>query len=156
MLQSLVFFLSGSVWGWLADRFGPLGDHNAGPAYDPDRAALSGHRRLRDDRSIFHIAGRVRRRRHARPIPGLSRRKIPDRGTRDDDRLRLSPGRDLRRLGCTGHHLFCYQLAIVGFAIPMLVGTTLGCVSVAAAILLGPETSVREILVMTVISIRNK
>ena len=22
MLQSLVFFLSGSVWGWLADRFG--------------------------------------------------------------------------------------------------------------------------------------
>ena len=90
----------------------PLGNHNAGPAYDPDRAALSGHRRLRDDRSVLHIAGRVRRRRHACPIPGLSRRKIPDRGTRDGDRLRLSPGRDIRRLGCTGHHLFCYQLAI--------------------------------------------
>ena len=88
MLQSLVFFLSGSLWGWLADRVGRRWAIII-PAVldDPDHAALSDDRRLHDDRRVLHDAGRVRRRRHARPVPGLSRREISDRGARDGERL---------------------------------------------------------------------
>lgn len=34
----------------------------------------------------------------------------------------------------------------MGFAIPMLVGTVLGCISVALAVMAGPETRGKELV----------
>jgi len=45
----------------------------------------------------------------------------------------------------SGHHLFCPELA-TGFAVPMAVGTILGCISVALAVFAGPETRASNIV----------
>ncbi len=72
LLQSLMFFLSGSLRGWFADRVGrrwaimipPILTHTGG-------AALSTDDELHDDRHLLYDARRIRRRRHARPVLGL-------------------------------------------------------------------------------------
>ena len=141
MLQSIVFFLSGSVYGWLADRIGRRWAIIF-PALlnDPGGALLSADAQLRDHRGVFRAAGGVRRRRHAHAIPGLPRRTLPDRGARDGQRLRLSSGRDLWRPGVVPVITYFAVNWHTGFAIPMLIGTTLAAVSVALAVLAGPET----------------
>ena len=75
ILQSLMFFLSGSLWGWFADRVGrrwaimipAIADDTGG-------AALPTDDELHDDRHLLYVARCIRRRRHARPVPGLSYR----------------------------------------------------------------------------------
>ena len=112
MLQSLMFFLSAILWGWFADRFGRRHDaHDHRPDDDPDRATLSADHRLHDDRRVLHLAGLLRRRRHAHAMAALSVRALPDRGAGDRHRLLLSSGGDLRRPGGAGPVLLRHQLA---------------------------------------------
>jgi hypothetical protein len=40
----------------------------------------------------------------------------------------------------------------MGFAIPMMIGTTLGCVSIIVAILLSPETRGKELVADVVLA----
>jgi len=110
MLQSIVFFLSGSFRGMVSDRIGrriaiiipalltipitPLylmtGEYTMIVAFFTVQGAFGG--------GVMHV-------------PGLSRREVPDRGARNCQRLRLSPRRDLWWPDGSGHHLFCPQLA---------------------------------------------
>src|SRR6266851_1764782 len=74
-----------------------LGDPYSGGARGADRVPLPDDRRLHVDRRRICTARDVRLRRHARSIPGLSLRTVPDRSARDGGRLLLPPGGDLGR-----------------------------------------------------------
>src|SRR3984893_14925012 len=75
----------------------PLGDYTDLRPDHPGRAALSDDHRLHDDCHLLCLARFFRRRRHAHPIPTLLGRAVPNRGTGDGQRFRLSPGCDLGR-----------------------------------------------------------
>src|SRR5215831_9027055 len=82
-----------------------LGDPGARLPDAPGYPALSDDRQLHDDRRVLRLTGRLRRRRHARAIPALSRRAVPNRSARHGERLLLSSGGDLGRVRTAGAHL---------------------------------------------------
>ena len=144
MLQSLVFFLSGSVWGWLADRFGrrwaiimpALLTIPIAPLYlvTGDYAMIVVFFTLQ---GAFGAGGM-----HVL-YPAYLAEKFPTEVRATATGFVYHQGAIFRGLVAPIITYFAINWQL-GFAMPMLVGTTLGCVSVAAAILLGPETRGKE------------
>ncbi len=140
MLQNLVFFLSGPVWGWLADRMGrrsaiiipALLTIPIAPAY-----------LLSDNYTMivvfFAIQGAFGAGGMHAQYPAYLAERFPT-------EVRATAGGFVYHQGAIFGGLVGPVLAYfattmqMGFAIPMLVGTVLGCISVAAAILVSPET----------------
>jgi MFS transporter, SHS family, lactate transporter len=152
LLMSIGQFGSGVASGWVADRLGhPLGDDPTGIDRVAARPALSVHPRLYDDRRVLWAAGMVCRWRHLEPGLELPRRALPDRGTRDGLRVLLSPGRDLGRPRRPVVAYFAVSMHL-GFAVPMLIGTTGGLVSFILALLYRPETRGRELVADVVLA----
>ena len=152
LLMSIGQFGSGVASGWVADRLGRR--------WAMILPALIGlplvplylfTRGLYDDRRVLWAAGMVCRWRHLEPGPELPRRALPDRGTRDGLRVLLSPGRDLGRPRRPVVAYFAVSMHL-GFAVPMLIGTTSGLVSFILALLYRPETRGRELVADVVLA----
>jgi hypothetical protein len=94
---------------------------------------------------VLHLAGLLRWRRHAHAMAALSVRALPDRGASNSHWLLLSPGGDLRRLvgPVLSYFATSWQL---GFAIPMMIGTTVAAGSVFVSMLFSPETKGTEMV----------
>jgi len=140
MLQNLVFFASGPVWGWLADHMGrrsaifipALLTIPIAPAY-----------LLSDNYTMivvfFAIQGAFGAGGMHAQYPAYLAERFPT-------EVRATAGGFVYHQGAIFGGLVGPVLAYfattwhLGFAIPMLVGTVLGCISVAAAILFSPET----------------
>jgi SHS family lactate transporter-like MFS transporter len=146
MLQSLVFFLSGSVWGWLADRFGrrwaiimpALLTIPIAPLYlvTGDYAMIVVFFTLQ---GAFGAGGM-----HVL-YPAYLAERFPTEVRATTTGFVYHQGAIFGGLVAPVITYFAINWQL-GFAIPMLVGTTVGCVSVAAAILLGPETRGKEFI----------
>ena len=140
MLQNLVFFASGPVWGWLADHIGrrsaiiipALLTIPIAPAY-----------LLSDNYTMivvfFAIQGAFGAGGMHAQYPAYLAERFPT-------EVRATAGGFVYHQGAIFGGLVGPVLAYfattwhMGFAIPMLVGTTIGCISVALAILFSPET----------------
>ena len=140
MLQSLVFFISGSLWGFIADRMGrrsaiiipALLTIPIAPAY-----------LLTDNYTMivvfFAIQGAFGAGGMHAQYPAYLAERFPT-------EVRATAGGFVYHQGAIFGGLVGPVLAYfattwhMGFAIPMLVGTVLGCISVAVAILFSPET----------------
>ena len=140
MLQSLVFFISGSLWGFIADRMGrrsaiiipALLTIPIAPAY-----------LLTDNYTMivafFAIQGAFGAGGMHAQYPAYLAERFPT-------EVRATAGGFVYHQGAIFGGLVGPVLAYfattwhMGFAIPMLVGTTVGCISVAMAILFSPET----------------
>jgi SHS family lactate transporter-like MFS transporter len=140
MLQSIVFFLSGSLWGWLADRVGrrmaiiipalltiPItpfylmtGDYTMIVVFFTIQGAFGG--------GGMHVQ-----------YPAYLSERFPT-------EVRATAGGFVYHQGAIFGGFVPVVLAYLattwnlGFAIPMLIGTTFGCISVILAILVSPET----------------
>jgi SHS family lactate transporter-like MFS transporter len=146
MLQSLVFFLSGSLWGWLADRIGrrwaiiipALLTIPIAPGY-----LLTG------DYTIivvfFALQGAFGAGGMHVQYPAYLSERFPT-------EVRATAGGFVYHQGAIVGGLVGPVLAYLatdwnmGFAIPMLIGTTVGCVSIVLAILVSPETRGKELV----------
>ena len=139
MLQSVLFFLSGSAWGWVADRIGRRWAMIL-PAMlrNPSGSPLPAHHQLHDDRRVFCPAGAICRGRHLWSKPELSRRAVSDRGARYGSRLLLSPGRNLWRPGGAGSRLSRHRFASGFRHSDDGRDRWAACVSFIAALLVGP------------------
>ena len=140
MLQNLVFFASGPVWGWLADHMGrrsaiiipALLTIPIAPAY-----------LLSDNYTMivvfFAIQGAFGAGGMHAQYPAYLAERFPT-------EVRATAGGFVYHQGAIFGGLVGPVLAYfatnwhLGFAMPMLVGTTVGCISVAMAILFSPET----------------
>src|SRR6266849_5588796 len=140
MLQNLVFFASGPVWGWLADHMGrrsaiiipALLTIPIAPAY-----------LLSDNYTMivvfFAIQGAFGAGGMHAQYPAYLAERFPT-------EVRATAGGFVYHQGAIFGGLVGPVLAYLaidlhmGFAIPMLIGTTVGCISVALAILVSPET----------------
>jgi SHS family lactate transporter-like MFS transporter len=146
MLQSLVFFLSGSVWGWMADRIGrrwaiiipALLTIPIAPAY-----------LLTSDYTMivvfFAIQGAFGAGGMHVQYPAYLAERFPT-------EVRATASGFVYHQGAIVGGLVGPVLAYLatewhmGFAIPMLIGTTVGCVSLILAILLSPETRGKQLV----------
>ena len=123
LVANIVGFLGMRSWGWTAD----IGRRWA--MIIPAAIAIPSRRSIcsppiRPGSSVgFGLQGAFGGASTARTR--LSDGALPDRGAGDGERLLLSPGRDLRRLGGAGAGLFAATYDL-GYAIPMLVGTMVG------------------------------
>jgi len=140
MLQSLVFFISGSLWGFIADRMGrrsaiiipALLTIPIAPAY-----------LLTDNYTMivvfFAIQGAFGAGGMHAQYPAYLAERFPT-------EVRATAGGFVYHQGAIFGGLVGPVLAYfaitwhMGFASPMLVGTTVGCISVSMAILFSPET----------------
>jgi SHS family lactate transporter-like MFS transporter len=140
MLQSLVFFLSGTFWGWFADRVGrrwaiiipALLTIPIAPAY-----------LLTTDYTMivvfFAIQGAFGAGGMHVQYPAYLAERFPT-------EVRATASGFVYHQGAIFGGLVGPVLAYLatdwhlGFAIPMLIGTTVGCVSLVVAILYSPET----------------
>jgi len=139
-LQNLAFFLSGPVWGWVADRIGrrpaiiipALAAIPLAPAYllTTDYTMIVVFFALQ---GAFGAGGM-----HVQ-YPAYLAERFPT-------EVRATAGGFVYHQGAIFGGLVGPVLAYLatswnmGFAIPMLIGTTVGCVSLILAILLSPET----------------
>jgi SHS family lactate transporter-like MFS transporter len=140
MLQSLVFFISGSGWGFVADRIGrrwaiilpALFTIPIAPFY------LMTHNYAMIV-TFFALQGAFGGGGMHAQYPAYLAERFPT-------EVRATAGGFVYHQGAIFGGLVGPTIAYfavnwhLGFAIPMLVGTTVACVSLIAAVLLGPET----------------
>jgi len=140
LLQNLMFFLSSPLWGWMADRIGrrwaiiipALIAIPIAPAY-----------LLTSDYTMivvfFALQGAFAAGGMHVQYPAYLAERFPT-------EVRATAGGFVYHQGAIFGGLVGPVLAYlatswqIGFAIPMLIGTTVGCVSLVVAILLSPET----------------
>src|SRR5262244_2034079 len=140
MLQSIVFFLSGSLWGWTADRVGrriaiiipalltipitPLylmtGDYTMIVVFFTIQGAFGG--------GVMHVL-----------YPAYLAERFPTEVRATASGFVYHQGAIFGGLTAPVITYFAINWHM-GFAVPIAVGTILGCISVALAILAGPET----------------
>jgi SHS family lactate transporter-like MFS transporter len=140
LLQNLVFFLSSPLWGWMADRIGrrwaiiipALIAIPIAPAY----LLTSDYRMIV---VFFALQGAFAAGGMHVQYPAYLAERFPT-------EVRATAGGFVYHQGAIFGGLvgpFLAYLATswqIGFAIPMLIGTTVGCVSLVVAILFSPET----------------
>jgi len=146
MLQSLVFFLSGSLWGWLADRVGrrmaiilpalltipitPLylmtGDYTMIVVFFTIQGAFGG--------GGMHVL-----------YPAYLAERFPTEVRATASGFVYHQGAIFGGLTAPVITYFAINWHL-GFAVPMAVGTILGCISVALAVFFGPETRGKQLV----------
>jgi len=135
---NLGVFLSTCGWGWWSDHWPARGDHHSCADRSTARTALPALLQFSMDRVRFHRAGNVRRRRDAWADGALLERALPDRDSGDRSCVLLPPGGHLRRLRAADANL--RRRYGTGLAVPMIIGTWIGCLAWTAAAFYGPET----------------
>jgi SHS family lactate transporter-like MFS transporter len=146
MLQSAVFFLSGSLWGWLADRVGrrmaiivpalltipitPLylmtGDYTMIVVFFTIQGAFGG--------GGMHVL-----------YPAYLAERFPTEVRATASGFVYHQGAIFGGLTAPVITYFALNWHL-GFAVPMAVGTILGCISVALAVFAGPETRGKQLV----------
>jgi SHS family lactate transporter-like MFS transporter len=146
MLQSIVFFLSGSLWGWFADRVGrrmaiilpalltipitPLylmtGDYTMIVVFFTIQGAFGG--------GGMHVL-----------YPAYLAERFPTEVRATASGFVYHQGAIFGGLTAPVITYFALNWQL-GFAVPMAVGTILGCISVALAVFAGPETRGKQLV----------
>ena len=140
MLQSLVFFLSGSLWGWLADRVGRRWAIMMPVLLTIPIAPLY---LLTHNYTMIVVFFTLQGAFGAGGMHVLHPAYLSERFPTE---VRATASGFVYHQGAIFGGLVAPVITYfainwhLGFAIPMLVGTTLGCISAFAAVLLGPET----------------
>jgi SHS family lactate transporter-like MFS transporter len=140
MLQSLVFFLSGSLWGWLADRIGRRWAIMMPVLLTIPIAPLY---LLTHNYTMIVVFFTLQGAFGAGGMHVLHPAYLSERFPTE---VRATASGFVYHQGAIFGGLVAPVITYfainwhLGFAIPMLVGTALGCISAFAAVLLGPET----------------
>jgi SHS family lactate transporter-like MFS transporter len=146
MLQSLLFFLSGSAWGWVADRLGRrwamILPALCGIGVTPFYLLTTNYTMIV---VFFALQGAFA----AGGIYGQNPSYLAERFPTE---VRATASGFCYHQGAIFGGLVGPVIAYfatewhLGFAIPMLIGTTLGLVSFIAALLVGPETRGKQLV----------
>jgi len=152
LLQNAVFFLSGPFWGWLADRVGRRVAIIIPAVITIPIAPLY---LLTNDYTMivvfFALQGAFGAGGMHVQYPAYLAERFPT-------EVRATASGFVYHQGAIFGGLVGPVLAYlattwqIGFAVPMLIGTTAGCISLILAILLGPETRGKELVADLVIA----